>query len=90
MEAQDGGGFLVWIHRKTPPGMNTYTAYSIGIFIAWAVVWAIVAATVKQKDLGYIFAIFVGYCIGWGSATVARAVYPPPKKVYLTGDPQQS
>src|SRR6266700_2864022 len=26
---------------------------------------------------------------GWLSATIARAVYPPPKKVYLTGDPRQ-
>ena len=70
--------------------MNTYTAYSIGVFIVWGVVWAIAAAIVKKEDLGYVFAIFVGYCIGWFSATVARALYPPPKKVYLTGDPQQS
>jgi len=90
MEAPDGNGFLVWIHRKTPARMNTYTAYSIGIFIAWAVVWAIAAATVKKEDLGYIFAIFFGYCIGWFSATVARAVYPPPKRVHLTGDPPRS
>lgn len=90
MDASDGDSFLVWIHRKTPARMNTYTAFSIGIFIAWAVVWPIVAVTVKKEDLGYVFAIFVGYCIGWSSATVARALYPPPKKVYLSGGPQQS
>jgi hypothetical protein len=89
MEASDGGGFLVWIHRKAPARLNTYTAYSIGTFIAWGVIWAIVAATVKKETLGYIFAIFFGWCIGWLSATIARAVYPPAKKVYLTGDPRQ-
>jgi hypothetical protein len=47
------------------------------------------AATEKKVTLGYIFAIFFGWCIGWLSATIARAVYPPPKKVYLTGDPRQ-
>ena len=90
MEASGGGSFLDWIHRKTPARMNTYTAYSIGVFIAWGAVWVIAAATVKKEDLAYVFAIFVGYCIGWFSATIARALYPPPKKVYLTGDPQQS
>jgi hypothetical protein len=69
--------------------MNTYTAYSIGCFVAWAVLWAILAATEKKTTLGYIFAIFFGWCIGWLSATIARAVYPPPQKVYLTGDPRQ-
>lgn len=62
---------------------------SIGSFGAWAVLWAILAATEKKVTLGYIFAIFFGWCIGWLSATIARAVYPPPKKVYLTGDPRQ-
>ena len=89
MEAANGNAFLIWIHRKTPARMNTYTAYSIGSFIAWAVVLAILAATVKKGTMGYIFAIFAGWCIGWFSATIARALYPPPKKVYLTGDPQQ-
>jgi ABC-type nitrate/sulfonate/bicarbonate transport system permease component len=89
MEASTGSGFLNWIHRKTPPRMNTYTAYSIGTFIAWGVLWAILAVTAKKVTLGYILAIFFGWCIGWLSATIARAVYPPPKKVYLTGDPRQ-
>ena len=35
MEASTDSGFLTWIHRKTPPRMNTYTAYSIGSFVAW-------------------------------------------------------
>jgi hypothetical protein len=89
MEAPTGSGFLAWIHRRTPARMNTYTAYSVGSFVAWAVLGAILAATEKKVTQGYIFAIFFGWCIGWLSATIARAVYPPPKKVYLTGDPRQ-
>lgn len=89
MEASAGSGFLVWIHRVTPARMNTYTAFSIGTFIAWAVIWAVLGATEKKVTLGYIFAIFCGWCIGWATATIARALYPPPKKVYLTGDQPQ-
>jgi hypothetical protein len=89
MDASAGSGFLAWIHRKTPENMNTYTAYSIASFVAWAVIWAVLIVTEKKVILGYIFAIFFGWCIGWASATVGRALYPPPKKVYLTGDPRQ-
>jgi hypothetical protein len=53
------------------------------------VIWAVLIATEKKVILGYIFAIFFGWCIGWASATTGRALYPPPKKVYLTGDSQQ-
>jgi hypothetical protein len=60
--------------------MNTYTAYGIGFFTAWVVLLAICAATVSNKTLGYIFAIFLGSVITWTSATIARVVYPPPKK----------
>lgn len=73
MEASPG-------HRLFRPGpLNTYTAYSIGSFVAWAVLWAILAATESKKTLGYIFAIFFGWVIGWASATIGRALYPPPK-----------
>jgi hypothetical protein len=89
MNAAAGSGFLAWIHRKTPPNMNTYAAYSVASFVAWAVIWAVLIATEKKVILGYIFAIFFGWCIGWASATTGRALYPPPKKMYLTGDSQQ-
>jgi hypothetical protein len=74
MEASPG-------HPVLRPGrMNTYTAYGVGFFAAWAVLLAICAATVSNKTLGYILAIFFGSVIGWTSATIARVVYPPPKK----------
>jgi hypothetical protein len=76
MEASPG-------HRPFRPGpLNTYTAYSIGSFVVWAVLWAILAATESNKALGYIFAIFFGWVIGWASASIGRALYPPPTKRY--------
>ena len=51
-------------------------------------IWAILGSVEKKETLGYVFAIFFGWCIGWASATIGRALYPPPKKVYLTGDSQ--
>jgi hypothetical protein len=74
MKASQGHPFL------RPGRMNTYTAYAIGFFAAWAVVLAICAATVSSKAMGYILAISLGSVIGWTSATLARVVYPPPKK----------
>jgi hypothetical protein len=74
MEAPDGHPFL------RPGRLNTYTAYGIGFFAAWVVLLAICAATVSHKVMGYILAVFLGSVIGWTSATIARVVYPPPKK----------
>lgn len=74
MEASHGHPFL------RPGRLNTYTAYSMGFFAAWAVALAICAATVSNKTLGYILAISFGAVIGWTSATLARLAYPPPKK----------
>jgi hypothetical protein len=58
---------------------RTYTTYSIGC----AVVWAVVLATVfthADSATRHTFAVFFGgWAIGWLSATIARVVYPPPK-----------
>lgn len=79
MQASRGHPFL------RPGQLNTYTAYSIGFFAVWAVLLAILAATAPHKSLGYILAIFGGAVIGWTSATIARATYPPPKKRQAVG-----
>lgn len=68
-------------HSLFRPGpLNTYTAYSIGSFIAWAVIWAVLGVIEPTRILGYVFAIFFGWVIGFGSASVGRALYPPPAK----------
>lgn len=60
--------------------LHTYTAYSIGCAIVWAVLLAIVAATAKADRRDTILLVFAGWVLGWTSATIARYVYPPPKK----------
>jgi hypothetical protein len=65
-----------------PSRMNrlrgTYTGYSIGCAIAWAVVLAVVAVTQPGRLHTYVL-VCAGWLIGWISATIARSVYPPPK-----------
>ena len=80
MEASTGSGLLTWIHRKTPARMNTYTAYSIGDFAAWAVLWAILAATEKKVTLGYIFAIFSDGALGGSPPRSAEPSIRPPRR----------
>jgi hypothetical protein len=59
---------------------NTYTGYSIGVAIAWAVrlvlAWVFESADKRKRTV----LVFLGFVIGWVSATIARYVYPPPKK----------
>ncbi|MGA8332274.1 MAG: hypothetical protein WB777_23760 [Mycobacterium sp.] len=63
------------LHTRT----RTYTSYSIGC----AVVWAVILATVfthAGDTTRHTFAVFFGgWVIGWLSASIARVVYPPPK-----------
>ena len=59
---------------------ETYTAYSIGCVITRALIWAILALTATNETRSRVFLIFAGWWVGWLSATIARAGYPPPKK----------
>jgi hypothetical protein len=60
--------------------LHTYTVYSIGCAVVWAVILGLVAATGSKDKLQTISLVFLGWAIGWLSATIARAVYPPPKR----------
>lgn len=59
--------------------LKTYTAYSIGCAVVWAVILgAVTSAATKETARTYLL-VFGGWVIGWLSATIARAVYPPPR-----------
>jgi len=60
--------------------MRTYTAYSIGVGIVWAVLLVLASLLDSVGKRNRIFLVFFGFAIGWLSATIARYVYPPPKK----------
>lgn len=68
-------------HPFMRPGrLNSYTGYSVGFFAVWAVLWVICAITQSKHTIGYFGVGFGGVLIGWTSATIARLVYPAPKK----------
>jgi hypothetical protein len=60
--------------------MRTYTTYSIGVGIVWAIVLVLASLLDPAGKRNDIFLVFSGFAIGWVSATIARYVYPPPKK----------
>jgi hypothetical protein len=63
-----------------PARLNSYLAYSIGCGVAWSVVWVIVALTEPRHRVDQIAIFFGGWVLGWVSSSIARVVYPPPKK----------
>jgi hypothetical protein len=60
---------------------RNYWTYSIACFLVWGVILTVrataFAGTSTTHNLLYVFA---GWCIAWVSATIARSVYPPPKR----------
>jgi hypothetical protein len=69
---------------------RSYTAYSFGVAVVWAIVLALGAivdrhAKFSATTFDVLLLVFGGFAIGWVSATIARFVYPPPRK-WLRGD----
>jgi ABC-type proline/glycine betaine transport system substrate-binding protein len=58
--------------------LHTYTAYSIGCAVVWAVILGLVAATGSKDKQQTMRLVFLGWASGWLSATIARAVFPHP------------
>jgi hypothetical protein len=59
---------------------GTYKTYSIGCAIAWVVVWLAVLAVDSAATQKTVLLVFIGWLLGWISATIARTVYPPFKR----------
>jgi hypothetical protein len=59
--------------------LRTYTAYSIGCFVVWGLIFAIGALHPRNTGHAIVF-LFAGWALGWLSATIARYVYPPPAR----------
>lgn len=59
---------------------RNFWIYSVGLAIVWAVV-LILALMIRGSERSQpILLVFGGFCIGWVSTTIARYVYPPPKR----------
>lgn len=61
---------------RVPP--KSYTAYSVGCGVVWAVIMGVLAAGRDKEGLRRVLPVFGGWWMGWTSATIARWVYPPP------------
>jgi hypothetical protein len=59
---------------------RNYWVYSTGLAVAWAVVLTLVLAIHGATRAQAYLLIFMGFCIGWVSTTIARYVYPPPER----------
>jgi hypothetical protein len=67
------------------PRLNTYTAYGIGCAAVWAVILIVTQRRTERRTdsqvRNTIRLIGAGWWLGWTSASIARVVYPPPKKL---------
>ncbi len=59
---------------------RNYWTYSAGLAIAWAVVLLLTLMIRGSESAQITLLVFSGFCIGWVSTTIARYVYPPPKR----------
>jgi Kef-type K+ transport system membrane component KefB len=59
---------------------RNYWFYSIACFLVWAVLLAVVALKGNKETTHNFVLVFSGWAIAWVSTTIARYVYPPPKR----------
>ncbi len=58
---------------------RSFWIYSVGLAVAWAIVLTIFFIA-RPEVAPRVLLVFGGFCIGWASTTIARYVYPPPKR----------
>lgn len=60
---------------------NTYGSYAFGCAAVWALILAIARRRTDRETQRTLGRFCVGWWSGWISATIARVLYPPPKKL---------
>ncbi len=59
---------------------KNYVGYSIASAVAWAIVLSVIAGTASGTTTHALLLVALGWWIGWISATLARIVYPSPRR----------
>jgi hypothetical protein len=59
---------------------KNYVGYSIACAVVWAIVLGVIAGSASKASTHALLLVALGWWICWISATLARLVYPPPKK----------
>jgi hypothetical protein len=57
-----------------------YWGYSIAAFLVWGLILLIVWTRGNAANTHDLLLVFLGWAIAWVSTTIARVVYPPPKR----------
>ncbi|MDA8320159.1 MAG: hypothetical protein M0030_10200 [Actinomycetota bacterium] len=60
--------------------LRSYPVYGLGVGVVWAVILVLVSLFGRDERRRTTFLVFGGFASGWVSATIARSVYPPPRK----------
>ena len=63
------------------PRRNTYSAYSIGCAGVWGVILLLARRRLDPSTQNTLRIVCGAWWMGWTSATIARAVYAPPKQL---------
>lgn len=58
---------------------DSYTAYSIGCAGVWGVILLLAQRCLGSQTRNTLALVCGGWWVGWTSATIARAGFPPPK-----------
>jgi hypothetical protein len=58
---------------------NTYAGYSLGCAGVWGMILLLAERRADPQTGNAVRLVCGGWWMGWTSATIARAVYPPPK-----------
>jgi hypothetical protein len=67
-------------HTGSMTKYRNYWVYSIGCFVVWGVILAVMALQGKSGKTHTVLLVFGGWVIAWVSGTIARFVYPPPSR----------
>ena len=59
---------------------RNYWTYSVGLAIVWIIVLLLARTIRGSEGMQTYLLVFGGFCIGWVSTTIARYVYPPPRR----------
>jgi len=65
---------------------DTYTSYSIGCAAVWGTILLVGRRRLDSETWNTLRLVCGGWWIGWTSATIARAGYPPPKPLTPAGE----
>jgi hypothetical protein len=66
--------------------LRNYWIYCAGLGIVLIVVLGLIGVLGTVEKAHTVLLVFLGFCIGCAPTTVARYVYPPPKRWRSKGD----